>query len=220
MNTSDWYAKVVLCLGGMVAIGGVLAVDVHANEKFRVEGEILHYNTDMAVLESQQEINSDDVEYFKKILKGYPDIETVYLTSWGGYISDSTEIADLIIDYELNTHAEEICFSSCVTIFLGGEKRTLTKGARIGFHQGWWDKEDIKEFYEDQDNKAYYEWDDIYDFVAWMYEDTQTEMYNEFKYMLERGVDPAFAIETLKVKSDEDWYPRRKELLEASVLTE
>ena len=49
---------------------------------------------------------------------------------------------------------------------------------------------------------------------------TFESMYIEFEYLLERGVSPSFAIDTLKAGADGMWYPRRKQLLEAGVLTE
>ena len=48
----------------------------------------------------------------------------------------------------------------------------------------------------------------------------QAEMFIKFEYLLERGVAPRFAIETLKAGSDAMWYPRRKALLGGGVLTE
>lgn len=38
--------------------------------------------------------------------------------------------------------------------------------------------------------------------------------------MAGRGVDPAFAIETMKVEPDGEWYPSRLELIAGGVLRE
>jgi hypothetical protein len=46
------------------------------------------------------------------------------------------------------------------------------------------------------------------------------DAFTELKLLLERGVDPDFAIKTISAESDEMWYPRRKELIEANVITE
>ena len=127
--------KIILLLTLYLFVFAVFISDLHANEKFKVEGDVLYYNTDLASEEINQEINWDDVDYFKKVLKDNSGIKTVYITSWGGLIDASVEIADIIIDYELDTHVKEICFSACPIIFLGGEIRTLEKGAKIGFHQ-------------------------------------------------------------------------------------
>ena len=211
--------KIILLLTLCLFVFVVFITDLHANEKFKVEGDILYYNTDLASEEINQEINWDDVDYFKKVLKDNSGIKTVYITSWGGLIDASVEIADIIIDYELDTHVKEICFSACPMIFLGGEIRTLEKGAKIGFHRSSWMSEDMKDFYEDRELQEYYGWKNVYDFSSWIYDTTQEDIYKQFKFYLERGIDPSFVIETMKARFDDGWYPRRKELLKANFLT-
>ena len=189
------------------------------NPKFVVEGEILRYNTDLAATEAGQNIVSRDRDFFEKALKENPDIETVYLTSWGGDVETSYEIADLIIDYELDTHVVDICYSACSTLFLGGEKRTMERGSKLGFHRGWWNPDNMEEYYNSEKDAE--NWETVFDFASWVYEDAQEEIYDEFQFLLERGVEPFFAIKTIKEAPDDDgWYPRRKELLDANFLTE
>ena len=190
-----------------------------ANPKFQIDNDILHYNTNLAVDESNQEINWDDVDYFQKVLKENSNIKIVYLTSWGGYIDAAVDISDIIIDYELDTHVKEICFSACPLILIGGDTRTLEKGSKIGFHRSSWTSADMKDYYEDEEVREVYGWKNIYDFSSWVYGDSQEEIYQQFKYYLERGVNPEFVIETMKARSDDGWYPRRKELLNAKILT-
>ena len=49
---------------GIVSLSILLnSVNVYANEKFKVDGNILHYNTEIAVDENNKEINWDDVDY-------------------------------------------------------------------------------------------------------------------------------------------------------------
>ena len=38
--------------------------------------------------------------------------------------------------------------------------------------------------------------------------------------LLEKGIDPAFAIKTFQASSDDMWYPSREELIAAGVLVE
>ena len=188
------------------------------NPKFIVKGEILHYNTDLATTAESQEITVGDRDYFEKVLKENADIKIVHLTSWGGSVEEAFEIADLIIDYDLDTHVIDICFSACPTLLLGGKNRTLARGSKIEFHRSHWHVDDIKFYYED--SKEYEGWDSVFDFAAWIHEDTQEQVYKDFEFLLERGVDPLFAIKTLKADADDGWHPRRKELLEANFLTE
>ena len=58
-----------------------------------------------------------------------------------------------------------------------------------------------------------------FDFSSWVHDDSQEDIYQQFKYYLERGVSPEFVIETMRARSEDGWYPRRKELLKAKVIT-
>lgn len=205
---------------GIIVAAILFANSSSANDKFTVDGEILHYNSDAAKDEDEQEITQDDYASFEKVLSENPSIKTLHLTSQGGDIETSADIASLIIDYGLDTHVVEICYSACPTLFLAGNKRTLAKGSKIGFHRGWWDSASLKEYYES--DKESFGWENEFDFASWVYEYAQEEIYKDFQYLLERGVDPFFAIKTIKARPDEidGWYPRRKELLKANFLTE
>ena len=203
---------------GIVSLSILLnSVNVYANEKFKVDGNILHYNTEIAVDENNQEINVDDIDYLLKTLKDNPNIKTLHLTSWGGSIAAAADMSDIIIDFGLNTHVKEICFSACNLLLIGGEIRTLEKGSKIGFHRSSWSSESMKNYYKA--NQEYFEWKNEFDFSSWVYDDSQEEIYKQFKYYLERGISPEFVIETMRARSEDGWYPRRKELLEANIIT-
>ena len=205
---------------GIVSLSILLnSVNVYANEKFKVDGNILHYNTEIAVDENNQEINVDDIDYLLKTLKDNPNIKTLHLTSWGGSIGAAADMSDIIIDFGLNTHVKEICFSACNLLLIGGEIRTLEKGSKIGFHRSSWDSESMKDYYKDKENQEYFGWKNEFDFSSWVYDDSQEDIYKQFKYYLERGISPEFVIETMRARSEEGWYPRRKELLEANIIT-
>ena len=198
----------------------VSPLNLYANEKFKVDGEVLHYNTELAVEEINRNIMDEDVEVLLKTLKDNPNIKTINLTSWGGYISAAVEMADIIIDFELDTHVKEICFSACPLLLIGGEKRTLERGSKIGFHRSYWSSDSMRDFYEDKETRENYEWDNEFDFASWVYDESQEDIYSQFKYYLERGVSPSFVIETMRARSEDGWYPRRKELLEAYIITQ
>ena len=127
-------------------------------------------------------------------------------------------MADLVIDAELNTFVEQNCESACVTIFLVGKNRIMELGAKIGFRASWWPAKNMQSYY--QNNKEDKDWETPFEFASWLYEDTQKEIFEQFEYLLERGVQPHFAIQTLKAGSDGMWYPRRKELLKGGILTQ
>ena len=195
----------------------VSPLNLYANEKFKVDGEVLHYNTELAVEEINRQIAEEDVEVLLKTLKENPNIKVINLTSWGGYTSAAVEMADIIIDFELDTHVKQICFSACPILLIAGETRTLERGSKIGFHRSWWDSDSMRSYYEE--GRESYGWENEFDFSSWVYEDSQEEIYSQFKYFLERGVSPSFVIETMKARPDDGWFPRRKDLLKANVIT-
>lgn len=200
-----------LALAALIPINGAYA------DKLSINGETLVYDTSRTELEENQEINWDDVEELENLLRRHPEIKLLHLESYGGLTEAAQHIANVVIDYELSTFVDGECSSACVTIFLGGATRTLARGAWLGFHKVHWDSQSMKEYYES--NRETEEWSDPFEFSEWLHTDTQEEMLKYFEYMLERGVTPNFAIKTLRADSDDMWYPRRKELISAGVLT-
>lgn len=190
-----------------------LCLPAMAEDKFSINGDTLGYNTN-----PDGEIEEEDVEELKTILLDNPKITKLILSSEGGEIYSAREMADIIIDFELDTHVVGECTSACVDLFLAGDKRTMQKGSKLGFHQSGWDVASIKEYYnywrEEED------WADPYEFASWLYGDAQNEVLIDLEYYLERGVDGKFAIKTLQAAGDEMWYPRRKELEQAGVINE
>lgn len=187
-------------------------------DKFSINGDILTYDTSLAEKEENQEINWDDAEKLEALLRKNAKVKVLHLESYGGLTAAAMHIADVVIDYELNTYVDGECSSSCVTIFLAGEKRTLARGSWLGFHKTSWDSDSMKNYYESE--KENEDWDNPFEFTEWVFDDTQEQILEDFEYMLERGVTPSFAIKTLRADSDDMWYPRRKELVAAGVVTD
>ena len=126
------------------------------------------------------------------------------------------DIADIVIDAELDTYVDNVCESACASIFLAGKKRSLGLAGKIGFHSSFWVAESIKEFYtSEKDTQC---WNTLFDFASWLYEDTQSEVFKDFEYLLEREVDAKFVIKTLKASGDSLWNLRLKGIEAAGVL--
>ena len=195
----------------------IFCTKLSANEKLRADGETLFYVTGEAKLEVDREISWDDVNAFEDILKKNRNITLVQLDSTGGEIEAALHLADVVIDYELDTHIEGECSSACVLIFLGGQNRSLARGSWIGFHKSSWASNYIRDYYTEW--KEDEGWADEYEFAEWLYEDTQKSILRDLEYLIERGVNPAFAIKTSRADSDDMWYPRRKEMIAAGIIT-
>lgn len=199
---------------GMTASAPDIAADEAASDKFSIQGQTLVYDT--VQVGPDGDITNDDIDAMLAQLTENPGITTLELNSEGGSVYAGFEMARIVIDFELDTIVSGECFSSCVSIFLGGNKRQMMLGSKIGFHQTAWAPSATQEYYEERrDGKG---WETPFDFASWLYEDTQTEVYEELMYMIDRGVDAAFAIRTKGVRNSDNWYPSRVELVQAGVL--
>jgi len=186
-------------------------------DKFTIDQSKLIYDTENIEDWENAEINQDDPDIFFQLLSENPQITTVQLNSAGGLQADAYEISDLIIDFDLDTHVNGICHSSCTILFLAGNKRTVERGSTLGFHQLHWAAESQRVYYE------YYlgtDWNDEFEYAEWLYNDAQATILLDMEYLLERGVEPSFAIKTLQADPYDMWIPRRKELINAGVITE
>ena len=191
----------------------ILCNNLLASEIITVDGNNLYYDT----YTNDIDIDYDHYDLIEEALQSNPQINKIILNSSGGYIYPSYDISDLIIDYEIDTHVVGTCESSCTIIFLAGENRTIEKGSWLGYHQSYWEADSIKDYYISE--KTEMEWSNEFEFSEWLYSDTQAEILRDMQYLIERGVEPLFAIKTLTASSDDMWYPRRKELREAGVIT-
>ena len=184
-------------------------------DRFFVEGDTLVYDTEATPREMDREIGNDDVDAITAILRATPGIAVLRLNSVGGSVWAGTEIARIVQDFGLDTVVDGECSSACVTVFLAGQKRSMTRGSKIGFHQRSWDATSVQDFYDRwQEDEG---WTTPFDFGSWIYTDTQTEIHEELTHLVARGVDPLFAIETKRERSD-TWFPTRAELEAAGVL--
>jgi hypothetical protein len=213
-------AALATCLlAGVLAGAPARAEDAPAvPPKFRLEGPVLVYDTETAPEGVSDDMAEDDVAALIALLRANPQVTTLALNSGGGSVWAGDRMAEVVIDFELDTHVNGECISACVTVFLGGARRTMSRGSRIGFHQISWAPDSIRRFYESEREGE--RWDTPFDFAAWLYADTQTEAYQRLSYMVSRGVDPMFAIETLRTPTSETWVPWRARLRAAGVLTE
>lgn len=185
--------------------------------KLRVVDDTLVYDTINTTAVSS-DIENEDIPVLRALLKANPHVRVLELNSAGGSVWASQIISDIVIDYELDTRVDGDCDSSCVTIFLAGNSRTMTRGSRLGFHQVQWSAANIFEYYERETEN--YGWEDPWEFAEWVYLDTQQEVYLALNYMVSRGVDPGFAIQSIRKPDGALWRPHRAVLRAAGVLTE
>ena len=186
--------------------------------KFAVDGDTLTYDSETPGPGETSGIALEDVAIMLDLLRGNEAITRLQLNSSGGELYAASQMSDIVLDFGLDTHIHGDCDSSCVLVFLAGAHRTMSRGSRIGFHQVYWPAENIAGYYEkERESRG---WQSPFDFASWMYRDTQDEVYAHLKYLTSRGVDPMFAIESIRNPQSEMWRPHRSELQAAGVLTE
>ena len=197
----------------------LVPINAHSQDsKFNLVGSKLIYDTFASSNADEQEITWEDVDELDALLKSEQSIKEIELNSAGGDVEAAFYMADLIIDYELDTNVNGTCESACTLMLLAGERRTVERGSWVGFHQSYWDAPYIQSYFErNRESKG---WSNAFEFASWMYEETQREGLRNLQYFVERGVDAGFAIKTMKATSDDMWYPRRKELEAAGVIVE
>ena len=71
---------------------------------------------------------------FVKILNASRQIKVVHLDSLGGRIGEAEKLNKVIRSKNLDTYVSSKCMSACTVAFAGGARRTLRKGAVLGFH--------------------------------------------------------------------------------------
>lgn len=183
--------------------------------KFSVEGTAIRYHTG-EIGKRWLEIADGDAAYLRKLLAETPGVRTLILDSSGGGYYPAFDMSRVVMDYGLDTRVDGECSSSCAIIFLGGAARGMTRGSFMGFHQTSWTPEGVSNFYDS--SRVDYGWDSPFEFASWLYEDTQEEVFSHLTFMVSRGVDPEFAIESIRNRGDDMWYPDRAELKAAGVL--
>ncbi|MCE8516754.1 hypothetical protein KBY31_08495 [Ruegeria pomeroyi] len=212
------FARLSLVVG--LTLAWVIAAGAEADDPvFRVAGDTLIYDT----TQEHEAGGSTDIEVahidrLLELLRQNPEIRVLDLNSTGGSLYAGREMARIVLDFDLDTLVSGECFSSCVRIFLAGAGRRMLLGAKIGFHQTTWSPRSVEEYYTA--NREADGWETPFDFVSWVYEDTQSEVHDDLVYMIDRGVDAGFAVRTKGVRADDSWYPLRLELTRAGVLRE
>ena len=161
----------------------------------------------------------DDIEGFLLLLEKNEKIDTIVFQDVGGGLQHKgIAIADIIIDFELDTHIEGDCYGHCIAMFMGGKKRTLARGSEIGITFSPFTRERIQGILDDKTYDEYI--GDLTDYIIWVDENARQELMEYFSLLVERGVKPEFIIDSVKKGTPDTWIPRRKELLEAKFLTE
>lgn len=128
-----------------------------------------------------------------KALDLHPGVRVVHVNLYkGGRVDVARRLGQLLRERKLTTYVSGACLSACAEAFLGGSRRYLRDGAKLGFHgpQAPGLSALGREFL----------------------------FYGERSRLVSRGVDKAFASRALRVEPQDMWYPSAAELHAAGVI--
>ena len=190
------------------------------NERWTVNGMELALDTNVpyADIPNSTELVPRDVTEFKLYVMENPQIDTVVLTSTGGYGPASWEIIDTILEFGLNTRVVGECLSACAHIFLAGTTRSLEPEASLGFHRPYIIGSEERAYY--MANREARGWQDEFDYVEFIYDVGLSDMLQMVNFMNERGVSLSFIQEAYSYDSYSMWEPDPTVLFKSGVLTE
>ncbi len=130
----------------------------------------------------------------KTLLDSSPQIRVIHLDSQGGRVGEARHLAELVTARELVTYVSNQCISACTLVFLAGRERYVGAHAKLGFHSAGFPGIDA-------------------DQIA-------SENATDKRYMLGRGVAPAFADKVYSTPNSDLWFPPTDELFAAHVATQ
>jgi hypothetical protein len=134
-------------------------------------------------------------EDLERALHRAPRVRLVHLNlGMGGLIEEAKDAAAVIRVRTLATYTSTACVSACTLIFLGGEKRFIRTGARLGFHAPR--SPGMSGFFKYQ------------------------MLDREERYLISAGVTAAFARRVVQTKSEAIWFPTERELIDSGAVTE
>lgn len=125
------------------------------------------------------------------------EIREIILSSEGGNIYEARGLSRLFRENRLATTVTDKCLSACTTAFIGGQKRQLKSGAKLGFHQ--------------------YRIAAEYHVLG---ADPGAEERKDQKLFLDAGVTREFVSRMHSATPGSMWYPETKDLLDAGVITQ
>lgn len=217
-------------LPALIALG-LSTLPALADTRFALDANRLIYNTDFPVdatridpasglspADTLGDIAYEDIDTLRTLLARHEGrIDTLTLTSKGGYIEAAYEMAAIVADYGLKTEVAGECASACAILFVAGTQRHMNRGGRIGLHPSSWGVEAMRSYYRDW--QADSGWIDEFAFAEWVYEEGQRDANKLISHFLAHGVTADFAIKVVAQGMGTMWYPTRAEMEQAGFLT-
>ena len=210
---------------------GLSTASALADTRFTLDSNRLIYNTEFPVdatridpasglspADTMGDIAYEDIDTLRALLARHAErIDTLTLTSKGGYIEAAYEMAAIVADYGLKTEVAGECTSACAILFVAGTERRMNRGGRIGLHPSSWGVDAMRSYYQDwRDDSG---WIDEFAFAEWVYEEGQRDANKLIAHFLNHGVTADFSVKVVAQGMGTMWYPTRAEMVAAGFLT-
>ncbi|MGB5707705.1 MAG: hypothetical protein WBM41_12830 [Arenicellales bacterium] len=150
------------------------------------------------IYEIRGEIDFGITRDFRQFLLANPGGTRLVLESPGGSIYEGRGLLKIVSANHLDTHVEAECSSACVLAFLGGDRRTLGVGARLGFHQYILDMANLNQ--------------------ALPFYDPVREQQYDIDLMRKIGISEDFLRQAFSIPHKDIWYPDKVDLKAAGVI--
>jgi hypothetical protein len=134
-------------------------------------------------------------EDFADFLAEYDGITGVILDSRGGRIYEGRQLADIIFKNGLDTYSIAGCYSACGTAYVAGNRRFLSNGANLAFHQ-----------YRAPGD------------AIGLYLNIGTEQQKDLEIYRRKGISEDFLERIFLADQDDLWYPTVDELVASGVV--
>lgn len=128
-----------------------------------------------------------------RALDAHPAIRIIHLNSQGGRVGEARKLRDAITTRKLATFTSSGCFSACTLAYAAGQRRLISKGGSLGFHQ--------------------------YSFPGTTQTAFQPEYEKDKRDWLARGFDRSFVDRAFTTPNTDLWKPSHRELFAARVVT-
>ena len=150
-------------------------------------------SSDGTILHVDGTYGMDSDQAVRQALEQNPRVREVVLAGPGGRIGAGFGISRLIRNRRLATRVDTACASACTIAFLGGVDRSISAGAKLGFHRASFPGMSADDMFEaNRDMKRY--------------------------LTMSAGIAPDFAQRVLDTPGDSIWVPTPEELLAARVI--
>jgi ATP-dependent protease ClpP protease subunit len=195
--------KLLLIIGALITLVDLTTEQQIYKDLYHHSFELTKESNYDVRLEDQTITLNGDLNYgiseaVDQLILDNPYVDSIVLNSNGGLVYEGSQLSFLILSNSLNTYTTSGCKSACTIAFISGNRRYISKGSNLGFHQ-----------YSNYRKQSAIEKIALFDL--------QQDDANLFK---KRGVSEEFIDLMYQASPDDMWYPTDDELFAYGIVHE